>query len=75
MNEEPMTQEQRADLVSYYFERAHDSIAEAKYLRDGGYYNGALTRLYVSHRATQPRNTNLLEKQKPQVLDQRLCLN
>ena len=37
MNEEPMTQEQRADLVSYYFERAHDSIAEAKYMRDGGY--------------------------------------
>ena len=48
MNEEPMTQEQRADLVSYYFERAHESIAEAKYLRDGGYYNGAVTRLYYA---------------------------
>jgi uncharacterized protein (UPF0332 family) len=46
MNEEPMTPEQRADLVSYYFERAHESIAEAKYLRDGGYFNGAVTRLY-----------------------------
>ena len=34
MNEEPMTQEQRADLVSYYFERAHESIAEAKYPRN-----------------------------------------
>lgn len=48
MNEEPMTPEQRADLVSYYFERAHESIAEAKYLRDGGYFNGAVTRLYYA---------------------------
>ena len=48
MNEESITQEQRADLVSYYFERAHESIAEAKYLRDGGYFNGAVTRLYYA---------------------------
>lgn len=48
MNEAPMTPEQRADLVSYYFERAHESIAEAKYLRDGGYFNGAVTRLYYA---------------------------
>lgn len=48
MNEESLTQEQRADLVAYYFERAHESIAEAKYLRDGGYFNGAVTRLYYA---------------------------
>lgn len=48
MNEEKLTAEQRADLVAYYFERAHESIAEAKYLRDGGYYNGAVTRLYYA---------------------------
>ena len=29
----------------------------------------------AGHRATQPRSTNLLEKRKPLVLDQRLCLN
>ena len=28
-----------------------------------------------THRATQPWSPNLLEKRKPQVLDQRLCLN
>ena len=48
MNEEKLTQEQRADLVKYYFERAHESIEEAKYLRDGGYFNGAVTRLYYA---------------------------
>ena len=48
MNEEKLTSEQRADLVAYYFERAHESIAEAKYLRDGGYFNGAVTRLYYA---------------------------
>lgn len=48
MNEEPMTQEQRADLVAYYFERAHESISEAKYLQEGGYFNGAVTRLYYA---------------------------
>ncbi len=48
MNEEDLTQEQLADLVAYYFERAHESISEAKYLRDGGYFNGAVTRLYYA---------------------------
>ena len=48
MNEENLTQEQRADLVAYYFERAHESVDEAKYLRDGGYFNGAVTRLYYA---------------------------
>ncbi len=45
---EDMTAEQRSDLVAYYFERAHESVEEAKYLRDGGYYNGAVTRLYYA---------------------------
>ena len=40
MKEETLSKEQRADLVNYYFERAHESIEEAKYFRDGGYYNG-----------------------------------
>ena len=48
MNEESLTNEQRADLVAYYFERAHDSINEAKYLHDGGFFNGAVTRLYYA---------------------------
>ena len=30
MNEVNMTSEQRADLMAYYFEHAHDSIAEDK---------------------------------------------
>ncbi|MBQ7427488.1 MAG: HEPN domain-containing protein [Prevotella sp.] len=43
-----MTPEQRSDLVDYFFERAHESIEEAKYPRDGGYFNGAVTRLYYA---------------------------
>ncbi len=46
MKEEALTKEQRADLVKYYLERAHECIEEAKYLKDGGYYNGSVTRLY-----------------------------
>ncbi len=45
---EDMTTEQRNDLMAYYFERAHESVEEAKYLREGGYYNGAVTRLYYA---------------------------
>jgi hypothetical protein len=30
MKEEALTKEQRTDLVKYYFERAHESIEEAK---------------------------------------------
>lgn len=48
MSEPTMTPEQRSDLVDYFFERAHESIEEAKYLRDGGYFNGAVTRLYYA---------------------------
>ena len=40
---EEMTTEQRNDLVAYYFERAHESVEEAKYLRDEGYYNNGAT--------------------------------
>ena len=36
MKEEALTKEQRADLVKYYLERAHECIEEAKYLKDGG---------------------------------------
>ena len=48
MSEPGLTAEQRADLVDYFFERAQESLEEAKYLRDGGYYNGAITRLYYA---------------------------
>jgi len=48
MKDEQMTTEQRNDLVAYYFERAHESLSEAEYLRDGGYFNGAVTRLYYA---------------------------
>jgi len=30
MKEEKLTAEQRNDLVAYYFERAHESVEEAK---------------------------------------------
>ena len=44
MNEVNMTSEQRADLMAYYFERAHDSIAEAQ-IRSmpSGKYTGNIT--------------------------------
>lgn len=45
---EGLTPEQRKDLVTYRFERAKDTIKEAKYLRDGGYYNAAINRLYYA---------------------------
>ena len=48
MKEPSITFEQRSDLVKYFFERAHESIEEARYLRDGGYFNGAVTRLYYA---------------------------
>ena len=48
MSDEKLTSEQRSDLVNYYFERAHESIAEAKYLRDGGYLTEQ-SRAYIMH--------------------------
>lgn len=48
MKEETLTPEQRSDLVAYRFERAHEAIAEARYLREGGYFNAAVTRLYYA---------------------------
>lgn len=48
MSDEKLTSEQRSDLVNYYFERAHESIAEARYLRDGGYLTEQ-SRAYIMH--------------------------
>lgn len=48
MKEQSLTPEQRRDLVVYRFERAHKTIEEAKYLRDGHYYNAAVNRLYYA---------------------------
>lgn len=52
MKEEALTKEQRADLVKYYLERAHECIEEAKYLKDGGYYNGSVN-VYIMHALMQ----------------------
>lgn len=46
MKQQGLTPEQRSDLVAYRFERAHETLAEAKYLREGQYYNAAINRLY-----------------------------
>ena len=43
-----MTVEQRKDQIDYWFERAQEALAESKYLRDGGYYNAAVTRMYYA---------------------------
>lgn len=45
---EGLTPEQRADLVEYRFERAHQTMDEAQYLYEGGYYNAAVNRLYYA---------------------------
>lgn len=45
---EGLTPEQRADLVAYRLERAHQTMDEARYLYDGGYFNASVNRLYYA---------------------------
>lgn len=43
---EKLTSENRAAIVDYRMERAYDTLKEADYNTDGGYYNAAVNRLY-----------------------------
>ena len=45
---ETLDQESRDALVSYRMERAYNSLEEALYLENGGYYNAAINRLYYA---------------------------
>ena len=45
---ETFDQESRDALISYRMERAYNSLEEALYLEDGGYYNAAINRLYYA---------------------------
>lgn len=46
MNE--LSDENRNALTKYRLERAHQTLSEAAYMRDGGYYNAAINRLYYA---------------------------
>lgn len=45
---EKLTSENRAAIVDYRMERAYDTLKEADYNTDGGYYNAAVNRLYYA---------------------------
>ena len=46
MNE--LSDESRKALTKYRLERAHQTIDEAVYMKDGGYFNAAINRLYYA---------------------------
>lgn len=43
-----LSDEHRLALVQYRFERARLTLKEAEYMRDGGFYNAAVNRLYYA---------------------------
>ena len=43
-----LSPEHRKALTRYRLERAHKTLEEAIYLRDGGYFNAAVNRLYYA---------------------------
>lgn len=43
---EKLTPENRAAIVDYRMERAYETLKEADYNTDSGYYNAAVNRLY-----------------------------
>lgn len=45
---EKLTPENRIAIVTYRLERAHETLKEADYNTDGGYYNAAVNRLYYA---------------------------
>lgn len=45
---EKLDPENRASIVKYRLERAHETLKEADYNADGGYYNAAVNRLYYA---------------------------
>ena len=48
MSEQTLSPEDRKALVAYRLERAIETIEEAKYLRDGGFFATAIGRLYYA---------------------------
>lgn len=45
---ETFNAESKQALIQYRLERANNSLEEAQYLVDGGYYNAAINRLYYA---------------------------
>lgn len=45
---EKLDPENRASIVNYRLERAYETLKEADYNADGGYYNAAVNRLYYA---------------------------
>ena len=45
---ETLDEQSRQALVSYRMDRAENSLEEARYLADGGYFNAAVNRLYYA---------------------------
>lgn len=45
---EKLTDDSRRALVRYRIERAKQTLKEAEYMRDGGYYNASINRLYYA---------------------------
>lgn len=45
---EKLTPENRMAIVAYRLERAYETLREADYNTDGGYYNTAVNRLYYA---------------------------
>ena len=43
-----LTPESRAALVAYRLERANSTLEEARYMRNGSYFNAAINRLYYA---------------------------
>lgn len=45
---EILDQDSKKSLVAYRMDRAYNSLEEARYLTEGGYYNAAVNRLYYA---------------------------
>ena len=65
MNEEKLSAEQRADLVEYYFERAHESIKEAKYLKM--VKRKKKKKMKIKKIIKKKKRTNLIKKKKIKI--------
>lgn len=43
-----LSEEERINLINYRLTRASETLAEAKMLADGGYFNSSISRLYYA---------------------------
>ena len=48
MKQQPLTEEERRQLVTYRLQRAKETLAEADNLIDSNFYNAAINRLYYA---------------------------